>query len=323
MPIAALAFAFDPTLRLGDLAVRLETLALATAIFGGLLGVALLARRTPAADELDRLRLDDLLFIALGIVPGAVLGGRLGYVLLHLDYYLANPAAVADPTQGALALSLGVVGGLATGAYVARLLEAPVGRWAHVAAVPVLGLLALGKVAMALGGSGQGAPSDTPWATAYLGPGPWGSLAPAVPSIPSQLLEAAAIGILLLVLVGCLGLGAFERRDGRLLLVALGAWALARVLVATTWRDPVVLGPFRANQLVDLGLAAGCAVAFVLVGRRLGRRVEGPAEARSRTLRWPAPDALRSWRRSAGERSGEGWPPGGPGASGGPGAPGG
>ena len=33
------------------------------------------------------LRADDLIFIAVGVVPGAVIGGRIGYGLLHLDYY--------------------------------------------------------------------------------------------------------------------------------------------------------------------------------------------------------------------------------------------
>ena len=310
VPIAVLAFDFDPYVRLGDRALRLETLALALAIFGGLLGVALLARRGPEARSEDRLRLDDLLFIALGVLPGAVLGGRLGYVLLHLDYYLAHPLAVADPGQGALALSLGVVGGLVTGVYVARLLEAPVGRWAHAAAIPLLGVLSLGKVAMALGGSGQGQPSEAPWATAYLGPGPWGSLAPAVPSVPSQLLEAAAVGILLLALVACLGLGAFARQDGRILLVALAGLALVRVGVAVTWRDPVVFGPFRANQLVDLAIAAGAILAVVAIGRG-ARRPDRVGEERA--VSWPEPDAVRRWRRGPGwggdPRSG---PPTGP-----------
>lgn len=310
VPIAVLAFDFDPYVRLGDRALRLETLALAVAIFGGLLGVALLARRSPADRAEERLRLDDLLFIVLGILPGAVVGGRLGYVLLHLDYYLAHPLAIADPGQGALALSLGVVGGLVTGVYVARLLEAPVGRWAHVAAIPLLGVLSLGKVATALGGSGQGQPSEAPWATAYLGPGPWGSLAPAVPSVPSQLLEAAAVGILLLAVVACLGLGAFARRDGRLLLVALAGWALVRVGVAVTWRDPAVLGPFRANQLVDLAIAAGTALAVVAVGRAARRR---DRVGEDQALSWPEPDAVRRWRRGPGwgegPRSG---PPTGP-----------
>jgi phosphatidylglycerol:prolipoprotein diacylglycerol transferase len=313
VPTAALAFDFDPIVRIADRAIRLETLALAGILFGGLLLAALLARRSPIGPAEDRLRLDDLLFVVLGVLPGAVLGGRLGYGLIHLDYYLAHPAAIVDPSQGALGLSGGVVGGLVTGLYVGRLLEAPVGRWAHVLAIPLLAVLGLGKVAMALGGSGQGQPSDAPWATAYVGPGPWGSLAPAVPSIPSQLLEAAGVGVVLLVLVGCVALGAFARGDGRLFLVALAGWALVRVLVATTWRDPAVLGPLRANQLVDLVIAAGAILAFVAVGRSAGGGVERRARDRGGAFGWPSADALRTWRRDARERAGRGSPAGRPG----------
>ena len=84
MPIALIAFDFDPLLRLADgLAMRWQTVALVAVISGGLVVAGLIARR-------EGLRRDDLLFIAVAVVPGAVVGGRLGYVLLHLDYYGAN-----------------------------------------------------------------------------------------------------------------------------------------------------------------------------------------------------------------------------------------
>ena len=100
----------------------------------------------------------------------------------------------------------------------ASLLGASVGRWLHIAAAPLLFALGAGKLAMVLTGTGQGVPSDAAWATAYLGPGPWGSLVPALPSVPSQALEGiATLGILaLLTLV--LMIGAFGRRDGRAVL---------------------------------------------------------------------------------------------------------
>ena len=47
-----------------------------------------------------------------------------------------------------------------TGAYVASLLGASVGRWLHVAAAPLLFALGAGKLAMVLTGAGQGLPSD-------------------------------------------------------------------------------------------------------------------------------------------------------------------
>jgi len=88
-------------------------------------------------------------------VPGAVVGGRLGYLLLHADFYAATQGTILDAGQGSLELGVAVLVGTLTGVYVARLLEAPVGPWLHVAAIPTLAALALGKVAMALGGTGQ------------------------------------------------------------------------------------------------------------------------------------------------------------------------
>jgi prolipoprotein diacylglyceryltransferase len=292
VPTAVIELAFDPVLRLGDAAVRLETLASAAVILVALALAARIAGRTPAAGEdpgpfvhRPRLRRDDLLFIALGALPGAVVGGRLGYALMHLDYYASNPLALLDPSQGALELSLAVVGGAVTGSVVARLLDGPVGRWLHVATLPVLVGLALGKAATALGGDGQGSPSDLPWSTAYAGPGPWGSLAPAVPAHPAQLYEAGATVVVLLVLVGAFAAGGFGRRDGRAFLVALVLFAIGRALAAAAWRDAAVLGPLNAGQLLALAIALGgtlLALALPQLSRAGRAASSGPT--------WPDPE---------------------------------
>ncbi len=254
---AVIAFEFDPYLRLDRLAVSWETLGLAVTVLLALVASAMLARRRG-------LRLDDLLYIGLGIVPGAIIGGRIGYVLLHADYYSANPGAIFDAGQGSLQLSLAVVGGTLTGMYVARLIEAPAGRWLHVAAIPLLLAIEGGKLTMAWGGRGQGLPSLDGWATAYLGPGPWGSLAPALPSIPSQILEGLGTGLIGILLVVLLFAGAFARGDGRLFLVGAAGWLVVRFVVAGTWRDPEVLGPLRADQIMSLVLLIGVAVGWRL-----------------------------------------------------------
>ena len=191
VPIAVILFDFDPYAQLfGDLTVSWGAIALAGVIAAALLLAGILARAAG-------LRADDVVFIAVGIVPGAVIGGRLGYLIVHSGYYGSTPAQLLDPAVGGLELGLAVVGGFLTGAYVASLLGASVGRWLHIAAAPLLFALGAGKLAMVLTGTGQGVPSDAAWATAYLGPGPWGSLVPALPSVPSQALEGiATLGIL-------------------------------------------------------------------------------------------------------------------------------
>ena len=269
---SVLVFGFDASLQVGDLAVRWQTLGIAFAVLVGLAWCALIAGRTPAFDtwigerpddgngssSAWHLRRDDLLFIVLGVLPGAVIFGRLGYGLLHADWYEQDWRQLLDPAGGSLELTGAVVGGTLTGVYVAALLDAPVGRWLHVAIRPLLLVLAVGKAAEVLGGGGQGAlVLDGRWfATAYAGTGPWGSPGAELPAIPSQLLEAAmTTGVL--VLVGVLGwLSSLRRADGRLFAVGLALWALGRALVAATWRDDAVLGQLKAGQLICLVVAA-------------------------------------------------------------------
>ncbi|MDO8483655.1 MAG: prolipoprotein diacylglyceryl transferase [Candidatus Limnocylindrales bacterium] len=282
MPTAIIAFDFDPLLRLADgLVVRWQTVALVAIIAAALVIAGLIARR-------EGLRPDDLLFIAVATVPGAVFGGRLGYVLLHVDYYAANTGAIVDPGQGSLELGLAVVGGLLSGSYVAALLGAPFGHWLRTAALPLLFVLGAGKLAMVLGGSGQGQPSDLAWATAFVGAGPWGSLAPELPSHPSQAYEGIATLVILTVLTLAVAAEGFQARDGRLFAVALGAWAVARAAISLTWRDPTAIGGLSAGGLIAAAIALGCLVAFIAVVRR--RPGSRDPEAAHPEVTWADPE---------------------------------
>lgn len=278
MPPAVIPLAFDPVLRLGDLEFRVQTVVLAGIIFAALLLAARIGRLTPQDSPFvppPTLRPDEIPFLVLGIVPGAVIGGRLEYVLLHLDYYRANPGAIVDPAQGSLSLTLGMVGGILGGIIIARLVGAPAGRWMHAAVLPMLFVLAAGKLSAVLAGEGQGLPTGAWWATTFQGPGPWGSLAPEIPSHPSQLYEAVATTIVLAVLGLALRFGAFGRRDGSALLFAVVLWAIGRGIVAVTWRDAPVAGPFLAEHLVLAVIAIGCLVGMIalrLSGRAGARR---------------------------------------------------
>lgn len=282
----AIRFDFDPVVSPLGLNVRLETLALAGVILLALVIAGLIAgRRRARAEELEtepgseatRLRRDDLILIAFGAVPGAIFGGRLGYGLIHLDYYISDPAALLDPGKGSLSLTGALLLGTVTALAVGRLLGAPLRAWLNLAALPLLLGLGLGKLTTALGGSGQGAFSDAPWATSYVGPGAWGSLSPADPAIPSQILEGGLV--LLALAVVLLGPPLLRFRPAlrprpslrhaparewswlvgeRRFLTAVALWASIRLGVAFTWRDARVAGPFGADQLLLVALDAAC-----------------------------------------------------------------
>jgi phosphatidylglycerol---prolipoprotein diacylglyceryl transferase len=257
---AVISFAFDPVLKLGDTAsVRIETLALAAVLFIGIAMAARIGRLTPTVGPFvpaPTLRPDDLVFIVVGAVPGAIIGGRLGYVLAHYDYYLANTSLIVDPRSGGFELTLAVPFAVLTGAIIARLVGASVVRWMHAVAFPLLFVLAAGKLVGVLGANGQGNPADLPWATAYTGPGPWDSLGANVASHPSQVYEAGLVLVAIVVLAAISRWEVISRRDGAALFAAVGLWAIARFVVAFTWRDAIVVGPFRIEQVLLLVLIA-------------------------------------------------------------------
>jgi prolipoprotein diacylglyceryltransferase len=160
-----IALTFDPIVTVGDWHVRAATIVLAGVIFLALLLAARVAVRTPVdlahapgainpEGRQNHLRRDDLLYLAVAVLPGAVIGGRLGYALIHAGYYAAHPGAIVDIGQGGFQLSLAVVGGMLSASVVAALLDTSVGRWLHALVLPVLFALAGGKLAMALGGDG-------------------------------------------------------------------------------------------------------------------------------------------------------------------------
>jgi len=271
---AVIDLAFDPVIRFGGLEVRAQTVLLALILLAGLLLAARIGHLTPQPGPYvppPPLRLDDIPFLLLGIVPGAVIGGRIDYVLIHLDYYAAHPVAVMDPAQGGLALGLAVAGGILGGIFIARLVGAPAGRWMHASALPLLFVLAAGKLSSVLAGEGQGLPSALAWATTYAGPGPWGSLAPEVASHPSQVYEAIATTLVLVLVALGLRLGAFGRRDGAALMTGVALWAIARGVVVFTWRDAAVAGLFRAEHLVLAVVVVGCLGGLLRLRREVGQ----------------------------------------------------
>src|SRR3989304_3506465 len=119
---AVITLAFDPLVYFGDLSVRAQTVVLAGIVFAALLPFVRSGRITPTDGPYvpaPPLPPSDIPFLVLGMVSGAVFGGRLDYVLVHLDYYLAYPAAIVDPTQGSLGLGLAAPGAVLGGGLVA------------------------------------------------------------------------------------------------------------------------------------------------------------------------------------------------------------
>lgn len=264
---ATLSIDFDPWLRLGTLVVRWEALALALAV-----AVSLLAFRWSVGRTVGHVRTDDLVFVVLAAIPGAVVGGRLVHGFDFLGAYAADPEALLDLGRGSLSLVGAVCGGVLSAAYVCRLLGYSPGRWLDAAAVPLLLGIGLGKLAMALGGAGQGAAYAGDLSTAYVGVG-WVSANANTPAYPSQVYEGlwSLAGALLLLFLTRL---AAERwpGSGRRFLAAICWWLAGRLVIGFTWRDDHVLGPLNAEQLATAALLILAVATLPLVSAVRARR---------------------------------------------------
>jgi phosphatidylglycerol---prolipoprotein diacylglyceryl transferase len=209
---------------------------------------------------------DRMTVVIAGIVPGAVVGGRLVHVISFWDFYVADPARIVDPFAGGLSLLGAVLGGTLTAAFLAKVIRAPVPEWADAAAIPLLIAIGFGKLAQLLAGSGQGLPFDGPWAVAFLGDGPWISADPALPSHPSQVYEGlwALAGIpIVLAWVNARR----PSKTGGLFVAALSWFLIGRVVIGATWRDAPMIGPLNMEQV----LAVLALLAVLIIWSRQAR----------------------------------------------------
>ena len=136
--------------------------------------------------------IDDFMF--WGVI-GAVLGGRIGYVLFYKpSYYFAHPAELFSVWQGGMSFHGGLFGVMLAAWWICRkhrLGFLPVMDF--IAPLVPLGLAA-GRLGNFINGELWGRPSDAPWAMVFRGAGP-------MPRHPSQLYQFLLEGLLLFALL--------------------------------------------------------------------------------------------------------------------------
>ncbi|WP_210302397.1 prolipoprotein diacylglyceryl transferase [Rhodoblastus sphagnicola] len=255
----------DPVMvHLGPLPIRWYALSyIVSLVFGWLIARRLVGREAlwggiarPSAQSLD----DLLVYVAFG----AVLGGRLFYVLFYnLTFFLAHPLEIPAVWQGGMSFHGGMTGA-ALGAFLfarrEKVLFLSVGDLC--CAVAPIGLF-LGRIANFIKPELWGRPTDVPWAMVFPGAGP-------DPRHPSQLYEAGleglALGLLMLLAVRA---GACKK-PGLTSGLFLTGYALARIF-CEFFREPdpqlgFLFGGATMGMLLSapLALAGGALIIFAL-----------------------------------------------------------
>ena len=217
---------------IGDLPIRWYALAyIAGFICGWLLQRLLVSRERlwragqsrPSADQLD----DLLAYVALG----AVIGGRLGHVLIYdPGFYLQNPLEIVQTWKGGMAFHGGLLGSMFGIWLFARKEQTPLLTVSDIcASVAPIGLF-FGRIANFIKPEMWGRETDVPWAMVFPQAGP-------EPRHPSQLYEAGLEGLaLLVILLIAARFGALKRPGIATGIFGIG-YGLARIF-CEFFRDP-------------------------------------------------------------------------------------
>ena len=200
-------------------------------------------------------QVSDLVFYA---ALGAVLGGRIGYVLFYnFHEYLTNPLELFAVWRGGMSFHGGMLGVLIALILFARRLKRPFFAVADfvIPAVPIG--LGLGRIANFVNQELWGAPSSVPWAVMFTHPAAGG-----VARHPSQLYEAVLEGLLLFVLLNWLQ--AKQPARGVVSAIFLTGYGLCRFAIEFVrepdahlgylWHDWLTMGQVLSLPMVLAGI---------------------------------------------------------------------
>lgn len=183
---------------------------------------------------------DDLVYdLALWVIPTAILGARMWYVLFNLDYYSSDWIQAFNIRGGGMAIHGGVIGGVLAGWIFCKVKKCPFFEFAdYVAPALILGQ-AIGRWGNYMNGEAHGGPTDLPWAMVIEG----------ISVHPTFLYESIwnLIGFALLW-------HNREKYGGKGLIFAayMVFYSIGRFFIEGLRTDSLMVGPFRTAQLVSL-----------------------------------------------------------------------
>jgi len=212
-----------------------------------LLGCILTARLAVKAGYV----LDDILDMVLLVIPSAVLGARLYYVLFS-DMHIGGIGDLLAIHRGGLAIYGGVIGGLIAGISVAKYKKMRIARFADQAGPAMLLGMIIGRLGNFINVEAYGYETDLPWRMGI------GRVADNMRYVhPTFLYEMILSGIGLVLI---LFMYKKKKFDGQIFLMYIGWYGLGRSLIEQLRADSLTQGSLRVSALLgaaSFALATG------------------------------------------------------------------
>jgi phosphatidylglycerol:prolipoprotein diacylglycerol transferase len=184
--------------------------------------------------------------LALYLLIGGLLVGRLVFVMFNLGFYLKDPLQILMFQNGGLAIHGSLLGGLAAGYLFSRGRKLSLGKLADAVAPGLILGQAIGRIGCFLNGDSYGKISTLPWAVKF--PGLEGL------RHPTQLYEA---GINLLIFGILWSSRKKEKFDGYLFLLYLVLYSSGRFVVEIFRESQILVSPLTVAQVASLAIIVG------------------------------------------------------------------
>jgi len=235
---------------------------------GIMLGVTLVARLAVKAGFV----LDDILDMVLFVIPSAVLGARL-YFVIFSDMRIDNIGDIFAIHRGGLAIYGGVIGGLIAGIAVTKYKKMRIERFADMAGPGMLLGMVIGRLGNFVNSEAYGSNTDLPWRMGL------GRTAENMQYVhPTFLYEMiwSGIGLALLLFL-------FKKKkfDGQIFLTYIAWYGFGRMFIEQLRTDSLMGGSIRVSALLG-------AASFVLAtGYMIWRLTNGKSEDLAKQCYYP------------------------------------
>ena len=202
---------------------------------------------------------DNMLTLAIIVVPAGVIGARAYYVLFNWDIYKGDIAHILNFRGGGLAIHGGLILGIIAGLIVCLVMKQHPLNVMDLCA-PALALAqAIGRWGNYFNSEAHGGLTDLPWGVVIDGH----------TYHPTFLYESIWCFILFFIL---LYVDNHRKFQGQVLLLYGVLYSAERVMVESLRTDSLMIGPFKQAQVISLVIIIVCVIFYVILRKKQIRR---------------------------------------------------
>ena len=199
---------------------------------------------------------DFILTLTIGIIPAALIGARLYYVIFSWENYSGNISKIFDVRSGGLAIHGGLILSFIVGYLLCKKYKVNFLTAADLVA-PVIALAqSIGRWGNFFNEEAHGGPTDLPWAQIIAGVG----------YHPTFLYES--IWCLLLFIFLMYISKHRQKFKGQIICLYGILYSAERFFVEGLRTDSLMIGPLRQAQVISLFIIAACVLIYIILKRK-------------------------------------------------------